>query len=110
MSYNKFELKYLSRNLPSMFDESTLEDSCPGNKSCNLLLVNLAGWGWGGVVFFLISCQVYLLACSLWQGGASLTTCLSHLVFANGDALIQQLSPEGLSNMFRSLAYSLAYS
>lgn len=67
-------------------------------------------WGWGGVVFFLISCQVYLLACSLWQGGASLTTCLSHLVFANGDALIQQLSPEGLSNMFRSLAYSLAYS
>ena len=43
MSYNKFELKYLSRNLPSMFDESTLEDSCPGNKSCNLVLVNLAG-------------------------------------------------------------------
>ena len=32
-----------SRNLPSMFDESTLEDSCLGNKSCNLLLVNLAG-------------------------------------------------------------------
>lgn len=52
MSYNKFELKYLSRNLPSMFDESTLEDSCPGNKSCNLLLVNLAGWGWGGLSKF----------------------------------------------------------
>ena len=47
VSYNKFELKYLSRNLPSMFDESTLEDSCPGNKSCNLVLVlvNLAGGG-----------------------------------------------------------------
>jgi hypothetical protein len=45
VSYNKFELKYLSRNLPSMFDESTLEDSCPGNKSRNLVLVNLAGGG-----------------------------------------------------------------
>ena len=45
VSYNKFELKYLSRNLPCMFDESTLEDSCPGNKSCNLVLVNLAGGG-----------------------------------------------------------------
>lgn len=45
VSYNKFELKYHSRNLPSMFDESTLEDSCPGNKSRNLVLVNLAGGG-----------------------------------------------------------------
>lgn len=32
-----------------MFDESTLEVTCPGNKSCNLLLVNLAGWRGGGV-------------------------------------------------------------